>query len=111
MNANIAIDANGSSHLTEGSSGWFLWVASIHEGTTTPGMQAAPVGHFDVWEFVPIPGGDFSLLVGAANQGSFGLICSDFTFAADITAIDLSAATFARSSGNAAIHPHVMIGF
>ena len=88
-----------------------LWVASIHEGTTTPGMQAAPAGHFDVWEFVPIPGGDFSLLVGAANQGSYGLICNDFTFAADITAIDLTSATFARSSGNAAIHPHVMIGF
>ena len=88
-----------------------LWVASIHEGTTTPGMQAAPAGHFDVWEFVPLPGGDFSLLVGAANQGTYGLICSDFSFAADITAIDLSAATLARSSGNAAIHPHVMIGF
>ena len=88
-----------------------LWVASIHEGTTTPGMQAAPAGHWDVWEFTPIPGGDFGLLIGAANQGSYGLICNDVTFAADITAIDLTSAVFARSSGNAAIHPHVMIGF
>jgi len=49
--------------------------------------------------------------VGTANQGSYGLICSDFAFAADITVTDLTVATFARSSGNAAIHPHVMIGF
>ena len=49
--------------------------------------------------------------MGAANQGTYGIICNDFNFAADITAIDLTAATFARSSGNAAFHPHVMIGF
>lgn len=86
-------------------------MGSIHEGTTTPGMQAATTGHFDICEFVPIPGGEFSLLVGAANQRTYGLICSDFSFTADITALNLTTATFARSSGSASINPRVMIGF
>jgi hypothetical protein len=48
--------------------------------------------------------GNIDVTVPGARQ-------SDFTFATDITAIDLASTSFARSSGRAAIQSLVMIGF
>lgn len=88
-----------------------LWVGSIQEGTTTPGMHAVGLGGFSAWLLAVLPGRNFDLLIGAANQGTYGVITDNFAFANDITTFDLTGATFDRSGGNAAIHPHVMLGF